>query len=126
MGGHGQEDAPEERDAARQACSAEAASAAKAGSSPKPAQERAPREKENEKDTKEEHNDLIVEQWQAPKLDKMKGESREVWEYESEKGGPSGTLWIYLVAIIVGLLGGLVLIFYTLSHLLSLAGPGGP
>ena len=72
------------------------------------------------------HGDLIVEQWQAPRIDKMKGDAREIWEYESETSGPSGTLWFYLVAVILVLIGGLVGIFYALSHLASAASSTGP
>ncbi len=84
-----------------------------------------------EKDPAEEgrekpHGDLVVEQWQAPRMDRMKGGSREIWEYESEKSGPSRTLLFYLVAIILVLLGGLVAIFYALSHLIASASSTGP
>ncbi len=72
------------------------------------------------------HGDLIVEHWQAPKLDKMKADAREIWEFESEKVRPSGALWLNLVGIILVLAGGLALIAYGIYWLVSAADAGGP
>ncbi len=74
----------------------------------------------------EPRNDLVVEHWQAPRPDKMKADSREVWEYESEKVRPSGTLWFNFVAIVLALLLGLALIFYGVWRLASSIDPSVP
>jgi hypothetical protein len=86
----------------------------------------APEEAPAQKERGKPHGDLIVEQWQAPRMDKMKGDSREIWEYESDRSGASGTLWLYLVAVILVLIGGLAGILYALSRLVSSASSHGP
>lgn len=82
-----------------------------------------------EKDTtekKEARNDLIIEHWQAPKPDRMKGDSREIWEFESENVRPSGALWFNLAGIILALLLGLALIIYGVWRLALSIGPSVP
>ncbi len=68
----------------------------------------------------------VIEHWQAPKPDKMKGDSREIWEFESEGVRPSGALWLNLVGIVLALLLGLALIFYGVWWLASSIGDSGP
>ncbi len=68
----------------------------------------------------------VIEHWQAPKPDRMKGDSREIWEFESENIRPSGTLWFNLAGIILALLLGLALIFYGVWWLASSIGNSGP
>ena len=60
------------------------------------------------------------------KPDKMKGDSREIWEFESENVRPSGALWLNLAGIILALLLGLALIFYGVWRLASSIGPSVP
>ena len=63
--------------------------------------------------------------WQAPRSDKM-ADSREIWEFESEKTGPSGALWLTAFAVILALAGALALIGYGIYWLASVAGGDGP
>ncbi len=88
-------------------------------------EEKASTEKDSTAKT-EARNDLVIEHWQAPKPDKMKGDSREIWEFESESIRPSGALWFNLAGIILALLLGLALIFYGVWRLASSIGPSVP
>ena len=56
----------------------------------------------------------------------MKGDGREIWQFESEKGKPSGALWFNLVAVILALAGGLALIIYGVLRLASAIDRSGP
>ena len=111
-------EAPEVSEAAGGACSS-----SRTTGSEKPSQENSAQESPAER---EERNDLIIEGWQAPKPDRMKGDGREIWQFESEKGKPSGALWFNLVAVILALAGGLALIIYGVLRLASAIDRSGP
>ena len=95
------------------------------GSTEEDSGEKASTEKDST-EKKEARNDLVIEHWQAPKPDKMKGDSREIWEFESENIRPSGTLWFSFAGIVLALLLGLALIFYGVWWLASTIGNSGP
>ncbi len=56
-------------------------------------------------------SDLIQQNWQAPDPRSLRGSSREIWEYPSEKGRPGWDTLAVLLGIILTCLAGFALVF---------------
>lgn len=56
-------------------------------------------------------NDLIAENWQAPRQEDLKGSGREAWEYSNDTEGPSLRLRFTMA-----------LVFLVLASILTLIG----
>lgn len=57
-------------------------------------------------------NDLIVEEHAGKSADELRGSNREVWEYETDKSKPTGSLIRLTVAIVAAGLISMAIIFY--------------
>jgi hypothetical protein len=79
-------------------------------------------EEKREEEREKQDSNLQVEHWQAPKPDRMKADTREIWEFESESVPPSRAFWYSLFLIIFTLAGGLALIAYGIWWLVTAAG----
>ena len=58
---------------------------------------------------------FLEDPWQAPKPSEI-GSSREIWEYDYEKGKPSRELVITLTLIIAGIVAVLTLVLLALNR----------